>query len=189
MSAQPTSCPPEGGGPGQERLERLFRDHYAELCAFVYGYTRSHDVAEDIVQDLFMSVWKDPDRWAGDGGGRTLLFVAARNRALDHYRHRRVRDRYAQRTAAEGAASSPPPDEDVAQREIQQALDAAISNLPERARAIFVLSRKDGLTYRQIAQRLGLSVKTVETQMSRSLKKLRAAMAPFLSLVLLALGH
>ena len=167
-------------------LEQLFRDHHAKLCAFVAGYTDSDEVAEDIVQELFLAVWQEPERWAEARNVRVLLFVAARNRALDHLRRRRVRARHAQRTVAEsqGGALLPRAADELELAEIRNALDSAIEALPARAREIFRLNRTNGLTYRQIADRLGVSIKTVETQMSRSLKKLRARLAVFLTLLL-----
>lgn len=166
-------------------LERIFRDHYAELCAFVYGYTGSDEAAEDIVQDLFLSIWRDPARWTGRESVRLLLFVAARNRAFDYLRYRRVRERHAQRAIAEAVvgAVAPPADDVATSKELREALDEAIGELPERAREVFLLNREEGLTYREIAERLGISIKTVETLMSRSLKKLRARLAVFLSLL------
>lgn len=181
--------PRESASPDRVWLEQLFRDHHAELCSFVYGYTSSDDVAEDIVQDLFLSVWQDPERWVKARRVRVLLFVAARNRALDYLRHRRVRENHAERVLAEDPNPSiPSADDAFAHKEIQQAIDDAVSRLPERAREIFLMSRSDGLTYREIAERIGISIKTVETHMSRSLRRLREQLIGFLTLLTLLLG-
>lgn len=163
----------------QEWLARLFRTHYAELCSLAYGYVASYDIAEDLVQDLFMAVWADPERWSEDDDAiAVLLYVATRHRALDHLKGRSVRERYAERTAAEEPAyTQPTAPEALLHHEVQQAVDDAIATLPEAARRIFRLSRDEGLTYREIADHLQISVKTVETQMSRALKKLRATLA------------
>jgi RNA polymerase sigma-70 factor (ECF subfamily) len=176
--------------PEYEWLEQLFGEHYEELCAFVHSYVFSAEAAEDLVQDLFVSIWQNSERWTGAGDAlRPLLFVAARNRALDLLRHQRVRERHAERMIAEGMESTAPPaDAALLQQLIQQDVADAIATLPERAREIFLLSREEGLTYREIAARLDLSIKTVETQMSRSLKRLRGALAAYLAL-LTALLH
>jgi RNA polymerase sigma-70 factor (ECF subfamily) len=177
MSAERIRWPsPDAASPVHGWLERVFRDNYAELCAFACSIVGSEDAAADVVQDLFCSIWQDPGRWMAAGDAlRPMLFVAARNRALDVLKQRRVRERHAQRTALVGAPHAAwAPDEAAAWREIERALDAAIAALPEGAREIFLLSRREGLTYREIAERFGLSVKTVETQMGRALKKLRA---------------
>jgi len=177
------------GGSRHEWFAELFRSHYTALCALAYRYVASHAVAEDLVQDLFVAVWGDAERWPEDDDTLyLLLYTATRNRALNYLKGLRVRERYAERTAATT------PDfidatavDEVLQRELQQALDDAIADLPASARQIFLLSREEGLTYREISNRLGISVKTVETQMSRALKKLRDNLSHHLLFILLAL--
>ena len=175
--------------PDDDWLERLFREHYAALCAFAHGYLASADAAEDLVQDLFVAIWHNPARWREAGDAlRPLLYVAARNRALDMLKHQRVRDRHAAGLTLMLEESTPPAaDALLAHQEVQQALERAVAALPDRARDIYRLSRDHGLTSRQIAERLGISVKTVETQMGRSLKRLRLALAGFLSVLAAAL--
>jgi len=178
--------------PGESRyewLERLFHAHYSDLCTLACSYVDSDDIAEDIVQDLFAAVWADPERWREDDDTiGVLLFVATRNRALDHLKSRRVRQRYATRTAAiTPAVTGPTAVEDLLHKEVQKAIDDAVATLPPSAREIFRLSRDEGLTYREIADRLGISVKTVENQMSRALKKLRERLADLLLVLAIAL--
>jgi RNA polymerase sigma-70 factor (ECF subfamily) len=185
---KPTPSARAPASPGHEWLEEVFREHYVELCAFVFGYVASDDAAEDIVQDLFLAIWESPDRWKETGKSpRFLLYVAARNRALDYIKFRRVRERHAENVAETPAHTPATAVENLARQEVQQALDNAIASLPERAREIFLLSREEGLTYREIAERLELSIKTVETQMSRSLKRLRSELATYLALIIAAL--
>lgn len=173
----------------REWIVRLYEAHYAALCTFAYGYVASYDIAEDIVQDVMVSVWADPERWPeGRESTPILLYTATRNRALNYLKGRRVRERYAERThALEPSITRATAAEEVVQKEIQQAIDDAIAALPPSARQIFRLSREDGLTYREIADHLQISIKTVETQMSRSLKRLRERLAPYLLLILLIL--
>jgi len=162
-------------------IERVFREHYADLCTFVAGLTKSPEAAEDVVHDLFLSIWRAPARWLEAGDGlRPMLFVAARNRALDYLRRHRVRERYVQRMAFVVGSGPAAPDEVLAQEEIERAFDAAVAGLSARVREIYLLHRMDGLTYREIAERLGISVKTVEVQMGRALKKLREQLAVLL---------
>jgi RNA polymerase sigma-70 factor (ECF subfamily) len=163
-------------------LEDVFREYYAELAVFVCRYVGSDDVAEDILQDLFLSIWRAPERWIAAGDAlRPLLFVAARNRAFDYMKHRRVHERYIRQTAAEGVEIvDRTADDELLYQEIRRNIDQAIAALPKRAREIFLLNREEGLTYREIADRLGLSIKTVENQMIRSLKKLRIQLSSYL---------
>ncbi len=178
----PSGKPDTRAQAHREWLERVFREHYADLSVFVCRYVWSDDAAEDIVQDLFYSIWQDPERWMNAGDAlRPLLMVAARNRAIDYLRRRRVGEQHALRVTAErGGDAASTMDAEMLQREIQRDIEKAIAALPERARQIFLLSRRDGLTYREIADRLGLSIKTVETQMTRSLRELRLRLASYL---------
>jgi RNA polymerase sigma-70 factor, ECF subfamily len=155
----------------QAAFETLFRTCAPGLCAFVTRYVGSRSAAEDVVQDLFLSLWKKREELEITGPIDTYLYRAARNRALNQLRHTRVEDRF--RTAVlerdDGATTSPEV-EILEMLEVQEALQT----LPARCRLVFTLHHHQGLTYAGIARSLGLSIKTVETQMGRALKSLRA---------------
>lgn len=177
---------PPASRDGADDFEKLFREHYPRLCEFVDGYVRSAEVARDIVQDLFLALW---EKRGGEGSPElttAYLFTAARNRALKHLRHRRVVERHEER-AAVWPQQAPRADEEVRQRETAEAIDAAIAELPDRCREIFLLSRRQHMSYAEIASALGLSVKTVEVQMWRALRRLRESLAPYLAIIALAL--
>lgn len=176
---------PTNACPGA--VEAAFRKYYARLCDFVDGYVQSPEVASDLVQDLFVNLW---ERY--EGGNPPLLtpaylYTAARNRALKHLRQRRVVARWAEREALGPVRSGPRADERLRTREVADAVRRAIAQLPDRRREIFLMSREQDLSYAAIAETLGISVKTVETQMWRALKALRQSLAPYLTLVLLFL--
>jgi RNA polymerase sigma-70 factor (ECF subfamily) len=153
--------------------EALFRTFAPGLNAFLTRYVQCPAIAEDLVQDLFLAIWDNRARMCIDGSIRTYLFAAARNRALNHLKHERVVDRFRTALLEWGDPSDPsaPGESDfLATLEIQKAID----RLPGRCRLIFTMSRQDDMTYGQIASALGISIKTVEVQMGRALRKLRA---------------
>lgn len=153
--------------------DALFRAFAPPLSAFLARYVESPATAEDLVQDLFCSLWAERARTRIDGSMRTYLFTAARNRALNHLKHQRVADRYrlaAGRSADTSDPSAPGESALLTSIEAQRAIDT----LPPRCRRIFSLCRQQHLSHRQIATLLGISVKTVEVQMGRALKSLRA---------------
>lgn len=166
---------------GGERgaVEELFRDHYAALVGFADGYVRSTAVAEELVQDVFLNLWRGRDHMEGEGTLRAYLFQAVRNRALNHLRHARHVARHV--AAAPREASAPAlGDALVVEAELAVAARAAVDALPERCREVFLLSRGHNLSYAEIARALDISVKTVETQMGRALKAIRRALLPHL---------
>ncbi len=168
---------------GDERaFEALFRAYAPGLVVFVARYVRTAAVAEELVQDLFLAVWRRRATLAVDGDAGAYLYAAARNRALSHLARERTT---ARRTADPGAA---PPD--VADPRAPRADDLlallelhdAVAALPTRCRLVFTLQRQHGMSYGEVAQALGLSAKTVETQMGRALKALRAHLGAALAL-------
>ena len=171
---------------GSAEFEALFRAHYASLCRFIHAMVHSRDVAEDLAQDVFLRAWELHDS-QGASITPAYLFGAARNRARQYLRHERVVGRLSERVARALKRPVTTPADALAHRDLARTVDAAIAELPERRRLVFILSRHQHLSYSEIAAALGVSVKTVETQLWRALKTLRCRLAPFLALVLAAL--
>jgi RNA polymerase sigma-70 factor (ECF subfamily) len=153
--------------------DALFRAFAPGLSAFLARYVGSPATAEDLVQDLFCSLWAERARVHVEGSMRTYLFTAARNRALNHLKRQRIADRYRRAVGQTSDAYDPSAPGEAA---LLASIEAqrAIAALPPRCRRIFSLCREQHLSHRQIASVLGISVKTVEVQMGRALKRLRA---------------
>jgi len=193
LAADPQSSPSPAPEPAQlERIragdesvfEELFKGYYRALCDFVHGYVRSREIAEELVQTVFLRVWEKRESWEPVAGIRAYLFAACRNQALDHLRHRRIVDRVT--LAADGMESEelcgvPPirPDEAIHATELTEALRRAVEELPERRRAVLVLRWQHQLSNLEIARALGISVKGVEAHVTRALAGLRERLAVF----------
>ncbi|MFN8570586.1 MAG: RNA polymerase sigma-70 factor [Gemmatimonadaceae bacterium] len=164
---------------GDERaLEIVFRAHYAGLAAFVQRYVQAPDVAEELVQDIFLKLWSRRQQLTDIESLRTYLFRAVRNQALNWLRRRKLERRWEEEHSDEAEpVTTIAADDDASEQEITQAVRYAVDRLPPRCREIFLLSRDGGLTYNEIAKALDISVKTVETQMGRALKALRISLA------------
>lgn len=162
-------------------LEQAFRACYSSMCSFVCAQVGSAETAEDLVQDVFLRIWQTRERLDANGSLRNLLYRSAHNAAINHLKHRAIEGRWqrAQLSAAEATSSYHDP---ASYDEVSTAVDHALAALPERCRLIFTMSRQHGLSYAEIAGALGVSLKTVETQMGRALKSLRAQLSPFLTL-------
>ena len=174
--------------PGPDRaaeFEALFRTHYGPVCRFLDSVVQSRDVAEELAQDVFLRMWEMLDAAGVVPITPAYLFGAAHNRALQYLRHQRVIARSAARVVSAFDAAPVTPFDELAQHDLAAAIDRAVAELPERCRLVFVLSRQQHLGYTEIAQALGVSVRTVETQMWRALKRLRARLAPFLAIAVM----
>lgn len=150
-------------------FERSFKSLYKPLCLFALRYTQQLDDAEDIVQQAFADVWDRNCRELPIDHLKSYLYQAVRNRSLT----------YVAKMASVETTDQLPDVEDLSEEErVSDAerdarLWEAIDQLPPERRKIFLLSKRDGLKYQEIADRLHISVKTVENQMSKALKSLR----------------
>jgi len=161
--------------------ESAFQAHYVELCEYVLRFVGSAEAAQDLVQDLFLRLWDSRGPRDASRLTRPYLYVAARNRALKYLRHRRVVAAWIARAASEEIPPSDTPEDLCLRGELDEAVQQAIAQLPARCRAIFVLRRREQLSYREIATRLGISLGTVKSQMWRATLRLRARLAPYLA--------
>lgn len=163
-------------------FEALFHAYYEDLYGFVRYYVSSSEVVEDLVQDIFLNLWKRRQHWKLEATIKAYLYGAARNTALNHLRHKKVRARWQlSQTAFHAKLVSPSSTDDALRRkELEQEVREAIAELPERRRLVFTLSRHHGLSYKGIATALNISIKTVETQMVRALRFLRERLSTHL---------
>lgn len=160
-------------------FEALFRTYHRQLCGFAYRYVLSRDVAEELVQEVFLYLWEHQVEWGDARAAKSYLFTAVRNAAVSYLRHQGVTRRLEAEVVALFSRPKPTPEGDLRSAELAQALQHAIDRLPERRRLVFTLSREQGLSYAEIAKLLDISPKTVEMQMGRAYKALRKALAPY----------
>lgn len=173
----------------RDAFAELYKKNFSSLCDFTHRYVRIPAICEELVQDLFLDIWRQRENWNPKGSVRSYLFKAARNRALDFLKHLEVERRYFRESKIERELSEIEPfdsyelygsGESAVDPRVLRAIHNAIEQLPEKRKAVFLLSKDDGLTYREIADVLDISVKTVETQMVRAFKTLRTHLSDFL---------
>lgn len=159
-------------------FERIFRGYYTRLVSFACTNLGSQALAEEMVQEVFLQLWARREQWVVERSLAAYLFRAVRNRISNARRTLRLETSYrADRARHIEIETSPPSDGRLREAEIGAALAHALAVLPERPRQVFLLSRRQGLSYGEIAEVLGISVKTVEMHMGRALAQLRISLS------------
>ena len=159
-------------------FDAIFRTWYGPLVGTAERMLRDRAVAEELVQDVMLELWRRRESLAPEGSAQAYLFQATRNRVLNHLRHLKIEQRSELELRGD-PLSTPHADAEVTQEELSVAVQDAVRSLPDRCREVFELSRVHGLKYAEIATQLGISVKTVEAQMGKALRTLRERLAPW----------
>jgi RNA polymerase sigma-70 factor (ECF subfamily) len=157
----------------------VFRTLFPAVRVFLTGLTGPVGVAEELAQDVFVALWEDRERMVLRGSLRSYVFAAARNRALNYLKRERLTQRWADAVVARGEPSVDEARDPAIDAELAQAIADAVQQLSPQCRRMFVMNRAEDRSYGEIARVLGVSIKTVETQMARALRSLRARLAMF----------
>jgi RNA polymerase sigma-70 factor, ECF subfamily len=163
------------GDVGQ--FESLFRSSYVSLVRYAKSLIKDHDTAEEIVQDLFYRLWQDREKINIESSLNGYLFRSVHNKCLHHIEHSRVVERHAAEIAYRQTEIQESPSDILHYKELQDRIARILEKLPERCGQIFCMSRFEGLKYTEIAERLSVSIKTVESNMGRALKEFRKELA------------
>ena len=151
-------------------FDDLFRYNYRPLCLYALHYLGDVDLAEDFVQESYTALWEKLLEGAHVLNRKSYLYMMVRNRCLDHLRKKGIPTESLTPYDTYGIID----DDDAQERSQTEAkLWTAIDSLPEKCREVFILSKRDGLKYEEIAEELGLSVNTVRNQISKALKVLK----------------
>lgn len=161
-------------------FEALFRTYYAPLVGFANRMLQGRGAAEDIVQDVLLELWKRRESIDVGQSPKAYLFRAIRNRSLNELRHEGNVRRLEPVVRELNPSDAPPADVDTGARELEVVINHAVNSLREPIRECFLLSRRDKLTYGQIAEVMGVSIKTVEARMGAALRELRESLAEWL---------
>ena len=171
-------------------FSRVYSIYFPKLVRFAREFVLSTEDAENIIQDIFIYLWEHQEILGSLSNLNAFLFVLVKNRCIDFIRQKKLVERkreefemvmdkelllkmYALQQFDENALSAD---------DIEVILNNAINSLPEKCREVFILSRMEGLKYREIAERLNISTKTVENQIITALKKLRVELKDYLPL-------
>jgi RNA polymerase sigma-70 factor (ECF subfamily) len=158
----------------ESALELLVVAYWQRLLRFVEGILDQEGGGEDVVQEAFIRLWMRRGELRFEGSFRAFLYTLTRNAAIDELRRSGRRRTLSIR--ADPPVAPPSPLAGVEASDLQAIADAAIAALPPRRREVFRLARREGLSYKEIAEVMGLSPQTVANQMSRALTELHEAL-------------
>ena len=163
-------------------LEKLFNEEYVNLCSyFEYKFRFSHDEAKDAVHAGFVKLWESREALGSYSSVKMYLFKIISNVCLDVVKHRNVREKHKKHLIESTTGISiDSPLEDLNAKQLIHDIEDSLANMPDQMRTVFKLSRYEGLKYAEIAAELNISIKTVETQMSRALERLRKNLSIYL---------
>ena len=167
-------------GMTKEQFEHLFRTEIARLHNFTRQYVQDSDTAMDICQNVFVTLWEKRHTIDMQGAVHAYLYTAVRNRCLNYIRdNKKYRSRFLdlECTDVELFITGEPDTADI--REMEHHVQAAIAALPEKCREVFEMSRFREMKYREIADALEISQKTVEAHMSKAMRLLREALSQY----------
>jgi len=178
-----------------EALHYIYREYYPSLCIYARNFTRTKELAEEIVQDVFIGLWEKQDRLNINISLKSYLFISVRNTCLNYLKHLQVVNKfneyYTQKLKEAQdfySITQETGDSLLIARELEEKINNAIESLPEQCRKIFLMSRVDCLKHKDIADKLNVTINTVHRQTSIALEKIRKAVKDFLTFFLLLIS-
>ncbi|MDO5664641.1 MAG: RNA polymerase sigma-70 factor [Bacteroidia bacterium] len=163
----------------QNAFNALFRQQYVKLVSFAQTFVVEKNLAEEIVSDVFVSIWINRDKLPVIDNPNTYLYVSVKNRSLNILRNKTYTVAIEEQLEAQKTTHDNPHDK-IEQRELSEKLLSIINALPEQQRLVFNMIKQNGLTAKQAAEILQLSPRTVETHLYKAIKQLEQEITDYL---------
>jgi RNA polymerase sigma-70 factor, ECF subfamily len=154
--------------------------YFKALCSFANLIVKRPEVAEEITQNIFFEIWMNREKLPTNTSFKAYILTAVRNDCLDYLKHKKTVEKYNDLQIKNKIISSDDIFNQLIDKELQACLNSAIQKLPEQCRKIFLLSRFHYNSYKEIAEKLNISIKTVENQIGKALKIVRKELDPYL---------
>lgn len=161
-------------------FEQMFKDYYKALCNYACQYLKDMDEAEEVVQNMFYNLWSKKESIEVNTSIKSYLYRIVHNESLNKIKHAKVRQVYAEDYKSTMSSSFVDSSVGLQAKELNTRINLAINSLPEQCGVVFKLSRFENLKYSEIAEQLGISIKTVENHMGKALKLLREQLKDYL---------
>jgi RNA polymerase sigma-70 factor (ECF subfamily) len=161
-------------------FEKTFKENFNSLYKYAFTIVKNESAAEEIVQNVFFKIWNKKEQLPPGVMLKAYFYRAIHNESLNLIKHHKVRTVYQMQAIRSGDSYTENTSSKVQMAELQRHLAAAMNTLPEQCRTIFQMSRFEEKKYKEIAEELNISPKTVENQLAKALKILRAKLIDFL---------
>ena len=165
----------------------LFKSSFNGLCYFAQRYVKDFDTAKEIVQDAFLNLWEKRESIDLSKPVKSYLTTSVYNRSLNYLRDNKKFNKDILSFENLYPYNNQDTGDKLVATEINNKINNAIEELPEKCREVFKLSRFENLKYQQIADKLNISIKTVETQMSKALQHMRIRLAEYITMIIFLL--
>ncbi len=163
----------------KEAFRFFFEKYYSDLCNLVNLYLHDPVMTEEVVQDIFIYLWEKKENIKIESSLKSYLLRASKNRTLNYIRNEKTKLDIYNRFNEFDKVDIEMPDIVMDSNQLREVINAAIDSLPDRCREIYILGKEKSMSYIEISEELGISVKTVEVQMGKALKKLREQLRPY----------
>lgn len=163
----------------RESFNQVFRRYYSPMVRFCIRYVADSDIASEIVQDLFVKLWSNREKISFNTSFESYMLTSVRNSALTYINKERSHAEANLRIYSEESDNTDP-SETLQSNNLEESYRKILKDMPEKRREVFLASRYDGLKYSEIAEKLGISQKTVEAQMSAAIKQLKDGLKAYL---------
>ncbi|MBS2212497.1 RNA polymerase sigma-70 factor [Carboxylicivirga mesophila] len=165
--------------------EQLFNAHYSLMVAYAYNFLKEQEASEEVCQEVFFQLWINRDKTEIKTAISSYLYRAVRNRCINLIKHITIRETYKQYNSEQIEKSDNDFTDTLTVSELDQKIRSAIDQMPLQRKKIFIMSRYEEMTYKEIAEKMGLSKKTIENQMGKALQYLREELKDYLPLLLI----
>jgi RNA polymerase sigma-70 factor, ECF subfamily len=173
----------------ESAFEKVFKDNFKKLQSYAITIVGDENVAEEMVQNVFFKLWDRSEKINIQSSIAAYLYRAVYNESCNYLKHQKVKQGFLNYSKhAMSDISTEKASKKVLVTELEQRIKNALNDLPEQCRTVFQLSRFEELKYQQIADTLGISIKTVEAQMGKALRIMRVKLVDYLPLVFLFLN-
>ena len=165
----------------KDSFEKIFRHYYSNLVNYCKRYVNDDDAAQEIVQDIFTKLWLRHSELNINISLKSYLYKAVQNHSLNYINYIKHREKYQNNAGLSPLHSNNTPLEIIQENDIRIRMEKAVLTMPEKCREVFELKRYEGLMNKEIAQQLGISIKTVEKHMTKAISVLKNALQEFIN--------